>query len=79
MYASAAGKAEDKGGVGCKLGRGENLLLRQRVNIWVRDYFCEPESASDSTSGLMESVGDESQYLALLMYKAPRSLILTGP
>lgn len=41
--------------------------------------FCEPENASDSTSSLMESVGDESQYLALLLHKAPHSLILTAP
>lgn len=41
--------------------------------------FCEPESASDSTSSLMDSVGDESQYLDLLLHKAPLSLILTAP
>lgn len=38
LPASAAGKAEDEGGVGSKLERGEYLLLRQRVNIRVRDY-----------------------------------------
>lgn len=51
-------------------------LTSQQINISVRDYVL---GTSDPTSSLMDSVGDESQHLDLLLHKAPLPLILTAP